>query len=428
MSPEFWALAEKFISTDSSQGNLAMLPLLREALAPLPARVREQPFAHGDKQHANLLASFGPEGGGLLLITHSDTVPPGPPERWTEGPAHALTRSEDRVVGLGVADVKLDYLCKVFALRALHESGELARLKKPLHLLATGAEEVGLVGAKLFAAGFKPEMALAGEPCELIPCHAHKGYAVVRVGLRVKDPQRLSRGRVLKSLGKAAHSSTPHLGENAILKMLAAAPLAELQGGSSANTVPAEASAIVAGDDPIDAIDLSSAAATMRELWSLWCAQTAALQPARDEEFAPAEAVNNLGRIESKDDVLQALFDARLLPEHDPAALIASFTAAARVPAALAFEAFTERDNPGMRAKPDSRLLAALTRASGKAPRAKPTSTEAGVFFRLGVDAAVMGPGVSIGNAHTANEWNSIRDLQNAVPIYTQLIRELCLA
>lgn len=429
LSEAYWALAQRYISADTSSGNLAAAPIVHDALAGTSARVREQRFSHGGREHANWLFSWGPdEPGGLLLVTHSDTVPEGPREKWTRGPAHALTRDGGQVVGLGVADVKLDFLCKAFALRSL----DLAQLSRPLHLLATGAEEVGLIGAKRFmAAGLvRPQWVLCGEPSELIPCHAHKGYAVIEVTITDPTAPRFTRGKRLAVQGKAAHSSTPHLGVNAVLALLQTlpeGPIGELTGGTSANTVPAAASALVAGDESCDAVDLSRAARRMRELWSVWCALSAKLEPREDSEFTPSQVVNNLGRLTSEGASLRALFDARLLPEHNPAELIEAFQK-------LASDATVtvERDNAGMRAAPDGVLLSALSRAVAaqglpSEPRTKPTSTEAGVFFHAGCEAAVFGPGVSIGNAHTSNEWNRVRDLALAIPIYAALVRDLCM-
>ena len=428
----FWALAERYIAADTSHGNLAAAPIVHDALAGTSARVREQRFSHGGHEHANFLFSWGPEApGGLLLVTHSDTVPAGPPEKWTRGPAHALTRDGEQVVGLGVADVKLDFLCKAFALRSL----DLTQLERPLYLLASGAEEVGLVGAKRFLgpSGFgelvKPKWVLCGEPSELIPCHAHKGYAVVEVTITDTQAPRFTLGRRVQVQGKAAHSSTPHLGVNAVLELLRtlpAGPVGKLTGGTSANTVPAAAEAWVAGDEPCDVVDLSATARRMLQLWGVWCDLSAKLEPREDREFTPAHVVNNLGRLTTKGASLSALFDARLLPVHNPAALIEAFRAAAGDATVV-----VERDNAGMRAAPDGVLLSALSRAVAaqglpSEPRSKATSTEAGVFFHAGCEAAVFGPGVSIGNAHTANEWNRVRDLELAIPIYAALVSDLC--
>jgi acetylornithine deacetylase/succinyl-diaminopimelate desuccinylase-like protein len=59
-------------------------------------------------------------------------------------------------------------------------------------------------------------------------------------------------------------------------------------------------------------------------------------------------------------------------------------------------------------------------------PKAKPTSTEAGVFARAGCLAAVIGPGSSTGNAHTANERIEMAQLEQACDLYESLLLELC--
>src|SRR4051812_43531209 len=55
---------------------------------------------------------------GLLLNTHLDTVSPGLSENWTEtgGDAFSATVRDGKIYGLGSADVKLDFLCKLHAL------------------------------------------------------------------------------------------------------------------------------------------------------------------------------------------------------------------------------------------------------------------------------------------------------------------------
>jgi acetylornithine deacetylase/succinyl-diaminopimelate desuccinylase-like protein len=59
-------------------------------------------------------------------------------------------------------------------------------------------------------------------------------------------------------------------------------------------------------------------------------------------------------------------------------------------------------------------------------PRAKPTSTEAGVFARAGCEAIVFGPGRSTGNAHTANERIEMAQLEKACDLYESFLVELC--
>ena len=76
-----------------------------------------------------------------------------------------------------------------------------------------------------------------------------------------------------------------------------------------------------------------------------------------------------------------------------------------------------------------STLLNALRNAGtglDSRPRAKPTSTEAGVFARAGCQAVVIGPGRSTGNAHEPNERIEIAQLEKAIDLYEQILLELC--
>ena len=87
------------------------------------------------------------------------------------------TRDGDRLYGLGSADAKLDFLCKLAAIAEV----DATRLRYPLRLVGTFAEEIGLRGARHLVEsgetrGFR--YALVGEPSELACVRAHKGYAV----------------------------------------------------------------------------------------------------------------------------------------------------------------------------------------------------------------------------------------------------------
>src|SRR5712672_3255949 len=259
LPPGFLETARALIRADTSPGRgtqaaAGLLAPLYEA-AGLP--VRRQEDGPGE---ANLIAGPGGTGapgpdpsrvaGGALLVTHLDTVPAGPPDRWTEtgGDPWALTSKDGWLFGLGCADVKLDALCKIEAARRLRGR----KLARPFWLLGTFGEEVGLRGARRFAASaafqeIRPRFVLCGEPSELQLITAHKGYAVVRCTVTDAKARVVSsagpRVERLSCAGKAAHSSTPHLGINAIRRALAWArsgtPLLSTSGGTSANVVPA---------------------------------------------------------------------------------------------------------------------------------------------------------------------------------------------
>jgi acetylornithine deacetylase/succinyl-diaminopimelate desuccinylase-like protein len=381
--------------------------------------------------------------------------------------------------------VKLDALCKIAA--ALRLRGR--RLGRPFWLCGTAAEEVGLRGARRLAqsplfASLGVRQVLCGEPTELELYDAHKGYAVVRCILTdtrapivsADGPPPLwgpAQAEQLDFAGKAAHSSTPHLGVNAINRAAAwakasRAPILAVRGGASANTVPALCTLTVpalspaaapapdkvrSGEPVAPTPDLSRALQTAFALSELWVALLGRLEPREDGRFDPPGAVGGFNVVTGGADPaapaaasathgrarLEATFDARLLPQHDPEALFALFDAASRSwvdklgGGELQLEISIERNAAGMSLPEGSPLVTALSATLARlgldgTPRKKPTSTEAGVFSRAGCEAVVIGPGRSTGNAHTANERILVSQLERAIELYTAILEDLCAA
>src|SRR2546427_539188 len=365
----FLELARTLIgaNTVSSQGTRQAADLLQTLWEHAGLPVRRQVV---EEVHVNILGGPGFDvtgEGGVLLVTHLDTVPPGPLERWHSDP-WMLTERDGFLDGLGVADVKLDALCKAEAARRVQGR----RARRPFWLLGTFGEEVGLRGSRHFAGSelfreVSPTQVLCGEPSELRIISAHKGYAVVRCTIRDRKARPVnSEGPGIEQLqfaGKAAHSSTPHLGDNAILKALE---------------------------------------------WVKTLEAAIAIQ-----------------------------LDARLLPGQDPDALIARFTEQAQAwvrelgHGELDLEVSVERNAAGLSLPDDSALVKSVGAVLARhgldpAPRAKPTSTEAGVFARAGCEAVVIGPGRSTGNAHTPDERIEMAQLEKACDLYESLLVELC--
>ena len=183
LSRGFLELARRLIAanTVSANGTLQAADLLQPLCEHAGLRVERQVV---DGIHVNLVAGPGGDAkgpGGVLLVTHLDTVPAGP--GWQTDP-WTLTEKDGFLFGLGVADVKLDALCKAEAARRL-QGRECAR---PFWLLGTFGEEVGLKGARHFAASelfreVAPSQVLCGEPSELQVISGHKGYVVVKCTL-----------------------------------------------------------------------------------------------------------------------------------------------------------------------------------------------------------------------------------------------------
>jgi succinyl-diaminopimelate desuccinylase len=430
------AWAERFVATPSESllGNEAIASLAAELLGELglPARI-ESALVAGTRHHA-VICDVGPASGsdGLMLVTHLDTVPPGEHSAWTAtgGDPFRPTRDGDRLYGLGSADAKVDFVCKAHALAKV----ERARLRRPVRLVGTFGEEVGLIGARWLierglVRGFRD--ALIGEPSELTAVHAHKGYAVfeARVALARLDaePMKLEIRRVVR--GVAAHSSAPTLGKNAILASLEELESSDtlgvfaLAGGAAVNVVPDRCELGLVTNDAGEAFAVPAfAKAPLLGFLAAWRRFDASLGARRDLAFDPDRTVSSLGRVELQDAYAVFRFDVRPIPGEDPDALVSSLRAVAEVRCVRANPALaTPRDAPLVRAVIDAQ------RAVGLSPRVatKATCTEAGLFAQAGLSALVLGPGPSVGNVHRPNEYTRISELHRAVELYGALLERL---
>ena len=186
------------IDTTSSKTNLDLIDWVSRYLA------RHNVSAHittndaGTK--ANLFATLGPaDEGGICLHGHTDVVPV-EGQAWTS-PAFELTERDGMLFGRGAADMKGFVACTLAAVPQF-----LARrLKTPIHIALSYDEEVGCFGTPRMIRTFgsqvaKPQIVIVVEPTLMYPVVAHKGVAAMETRFH----------------GKAAHSSMPHLGANAM--------------------------------------------------------------------------------------------------------------------------------------------------------------------------------------------------------------------
>jgi acetylornithine deacetylase len=78
-----------------------------------------------------------------------------------------------------------------------------------------------------------------------------------------------------------------------------------------------------------------------------------------------------------------------------------------------------------METDPELPLVRALMRTAGqRAPLGVHYFSDASVFARGGTPAVLFGPG-DIAQAHTADEWISLRSLERATALLTRFLREL---
>ncbi len=450
------ALCRDLIAADtvSHKGTAAAVQVLRPLYEQAGLQVVVQEERRNGVSQQNLFGRYDAPESGLLLVTHLDTVDTGPLEMWTQTDPHRLQQDGDVLYGLGTADTKLDALCKLFAAREVRGK----KLRRSLELLGTYEEEVGAKGAKAFVASplFRSRFVACSEPSELVIIRAHKGYAVVKVDVQLSGGPVLSGPfeRVLVD-GKAAHSSTPHLGVNAIekaLQMVGDGEVVCLEGGTVANKVPARCTVVrpvgdlgrpgtaPVGDgarvEPPDQRDARAAVRLARQLFAAWTRLALAQAPRENLAFNPSTCVVNWGVARLDATRCELTFDCRLLPGHDPDALTQAFAreaqALAQAAGALKVDLVVDRASPAMELSEPSELLDAARAACRDVglddrPQAKPTNTEAGVFARAGAQSIVFGPGRSTGNAHCANEHNQHSQLLKAIEFYRALIARMCL-
>jgi succinyl-diaminopimelate desuccinylase len=430
------AWAEKFVSTPSvsSDGNAQIAVRACELLGEIGIAARRETTHLDGTVYETVIADLGPRDhpDGLLLLTHLDTVPPGEPEAWTATGANPWrpTREGDRLYGLGSADAKVDMVCKAAGLAGVDRS----RLRRPVRVVGTFGEEIGLLGVRWLidnglVEGFR--YALVGEPSELVAIHAHKGRRVyeARIPLeRLKNPA----GRVERCSfrGHSAHTSTPELGENALdaaLERLArddVIGLVDLSGGEAVNKVPerSELQVLVAGAESGE-MPAAFEPAPLVQFHSAWHGMLGQLRDHRDPIFDPDHSVGNLGRAVLRDDSALLEFDLRPIPGIDTDELIAPLEHLAEMRAL--------RVNPPLSTPLDSPLMQAVAAAQeslglGRRVGTKSTCTEAGVLSSAGLDAVVIGAGPSVGNVHRPNEYTRIPELHMARDLYREVIQRLC--
>lgn len=201
--------AQSLIEFDSvsSQSNVDVTNYVEDLLKRLEFDVEriEYDDARGVRK-ACVLGKKGSGTGGMAYFGHTDVVPADDWKFDEHGPFTPTVKGE-RLYGRGSCDMKGSVAC------ALAAAGQFdaAQLTRPLYLTCTADEEVGYVGAlhvaerselfrEMVAGGSR---GIIGEPTLLEVVHAHKGTYGIRA----------------VSKGRAAHSSTGE-GLNANLAMI----------------------------------------------------------------------------------------------------------------------------------------------------------------------------------------------------------------
>jgi succinyl-diaminopimelate desuccinylase len=351
---------------------------------------------------------------------------------------------DQKIYGIGTADVKLDFLCKLEALSGF--SPDTAWRLPPV-LVGTYGEELGMIGTLKMIRKNKisAKMALIGEPSELQVITSGKGIATVEIRIPYSDEERQYRydhnlreststeSRIFN--GRAAHSSTPHLGESAIKKMfdyLLQLPenivIMEADGGVNFNTVPANAFLEI---DPVSTIadPMSKKLAAMyRALMEL---ETQFLSY-QDRDFNPSHPTLNVGLVRTFEDHIFLLGSCRLPPIVTNEVYEGWMMGLRRKCEAIHAEfRVTDYKRPYRTDENSIFVRGCVAELEEMGLSAKTTtqasSNEASLWSRTGIECISFGPGIREGNIHTPKEHVLIDDLKKAIEFYRRVIGRFCL-
>ncbi len=364
----------------SADSNLEIIGFLEDHLKALGARV--EIFADDTGKKANLFATLGPDKkGGIVLSGHSDVVPVADQD-WSSDP-FKMTERDARLYGRGSCDMKGFIACSL----VLAEQLAADRLDAPVHFSFTHDEETGCLGAQamlpqLEDRGYRPALAIIGEPTDMQIIEGHKGCCEYTTHFT----------------GLPGHGSLPHKGVNAaeyaarfITKLIA------LREEMAARTP--EGSCF---EPPHTTMNIGCIRGGVAH-------NVIASNAEIDWEFRP---VNDADFYYFKTSV-NSFIDRVLLPEmravYDRADIRTDIISevAGLVP---------EKVNAARA------LVMALTGANTAGLVA--FGTEAGLFQKLGISAVVCGPG-SIEQAHKADEYVSLEQLSACLAMLRKLGQKL---
>ena len=248
--------------------------------------------------------------------------------------------------------------------------------EQSLAVVLTADEEIGCVGAKrlLGEKRLHARNAVVGEPTQLHPVVAGKGYALGELVVR----------------GKAAHSAFPQAGRSAILD---AATLIESvrKIGLRATTERHERF-----DPPYTTVNIGTiSGGTAKNIVPAECRFLVEWRPVpgQNERWIADLIGQELARAQGEDSGLQATFEPI-------------------------------RIDPGFETDPQSKLVGELERLSGKSAVAVAFGTEAPYLKKLGAETIVFGPG-DMKTAHSVEENVAIDELERCVEILSSLIARM---
>ncbi|HKB67012.1 MAG TPA: acetylornithine deacetylase [Pyrinomonadaceae bacterium] len=363
------------IDSVSARSNAAIVDYLAQRCESIGMSTKRLPYTDASGvEKTNLIALSGAEFSDntaveLALVGHTDTVPYDP--NWTE--ALQLTEREGKLFGRGACDTKAFIAAGLTAIEIV----ELKQLRRPLALVFTADEEIGLIGAKRLAEAraLHSSYAIVGEPTSLQPMRAGKGYCLAEITIK----------------GREAHSAYPSLGSSAVF-------------GAARLIKKIEA---IAGE----------------------------LEAEQHAAFDPAYTTLNVGLVQggTAKNVIPGecrfTLEWRPIPGQDPKRLLDLLAGAIDEEKSRDSEFTCEVDaaraDEGFETSPASALVTLLETLTGNEAGTVAFGTEAAQMTELGAEAVVFGPG-NIRVAHRTGEFVPVAELEACVSILRQAIERIC--
>jgi len=246
------------------------------------------------------------------------------------------------------------------------KSTELASLPYEIWFAGLAGEEAGQHGAKALAAEEEFAFVIAGEPTALDVVHTHKGCTQLR----------------LITHGRASHSARPELGENAIYKM-------------------------------------ADVVRYIRDVLSRELGQPK--DPLLGSATVSVGTINGGSKTNIVPDRCEATVDIRTIPDQNSPGFLSHIRR--RLLGVCPDLEIEAGQSPPLYTNPSHPLIGTLNQLGAKCVSA-PWFCDAAVFAARGVSAIALGPG-SIAQAHTADEWINVSELEAGVTFIKRFLSSL---
>lgn len=349
---------------DSRAGEQAVADFLATVAAQAGLGVE---FQKVSPNRSNLIARLipaGPVRQRILLAPHLDTVV-------TDDAGFVPQKRGGRLFGRGACDTKGSVAAMLMAVCELAQSKQRPRETEIIFAGLVDEENAQAGSRALTGSGFKADLAIVGEPTRLQVVTAHKGSLWLR----------------LETRGKAAHGARPELGRNAVHGM--AQIVHALETDYAAELRERRHPLLGAGTINVGTI----AGGTQPNIVPSACFISI------DRRTLPGETEAGVRR------EIQTFLGRR--------GLKAYFT--------------SQKIAPCLPLETDARLplVKSFLRSVGqRQPAGVHFFCDAAVLAEAGIPSVVFGPG-DIAQAHTANEWISLRELERARALLVSYLKSL---